>query len=101
MTIGNIHIRYEDDVAHPGHPFAVGFTLRGLDAHTTDEHWQPTYVPGMPIKVHKLASLDSLSLYWNPVRGNVKDFGEAAMYRPQTGSEWGPSHVIPLFSIHI
>lgn len=66
--MGNIHIRYEDDVSHPGHPFAAGFTLRGLDAHTTDEQWQPAYVPGMPIKVHKLASLNALSVYWNPVR---------------------------------
>lgn len=67
VTLGSVHIRYEDDVAHPGHPFAAGLTLRKVDAHTTDDEWRSAFIAGMPIKVHKLASLEALSMYWNPV----------------------------------
>lgn len=36
ITIKNIHIRYEDSLSCPGHPFAAGITLAGFSAHTTD-----------------------------------------------------------------
>lgn len=73
IAIGNIHIRYEDTVARPEHPFAMGLTLRDVMAETTDDHWQPAFISGMPIKVHKLAGIDSLSVYWDPVRKRTKE----------------------------
>uniref|UniRef100_A0A093VF33 Vacuolar protein sorting-associated protein n=1 Tax=Talaromyces marneffei PM1 TaxID=1077442 RepID=A0A093VF33_TALMA len=32
ISIKNVHIRYEDSIASPGHPFAVGMTLKELSA---------------------------------------------------------------------
>lgn len=40
ISISNIHIRYEDRVNNPEHPFSVGITLSQLHILTTDEFWQ-------------------------------------------------------------
>lgn len=45
ITIKNVHIRYEDNLSVPGHPFAVGITLAEFTARTTDGQWQPSFVP--------------------------------------------------------
>ncbi|WFD07777.1 Vacuolar protein sorting-associated protein 13 [Malassezia vespertilionis] len=65
VTVQNIHIRYEDDTANPGSPFAVGVTLAELSAVSTDEHWVPAFVHNSAYGIHKLAKLDSLSVYWD------------------------------------
>ena len=38
VTIKNVHVRYEDTTAIKDHPFACGWTLDELIAHTTDAH---------------------------------------------------------------
>ena len=65
VTIKNIHIRYEDSIAAPGHPFALGVTLKELSAVSTDENWTPKFIQSSSKTTHKLATLGSLAVYWN------------------------------------
>ncbi|KAK6332723.1 hypothetical protein TWF696_002747 [Orbilia brochopaga] len=65
VTIKNIHIRYEDSISAPGHPFALGFTLEEFSAVSTDENWQPIFIQGNVATTHKLGRLSSLAIYWN------------------------------------
>ena len=65
VSIKNIHIRYEDSLAAPGHPFALGLTLKEFSAVSTDQNWIPTWVQSSSGTTHKLATLGSLAFYWN------------------------------------
>ncbi|KAL9612615.1 MAG: hypothetical protein Q9167_002785 [Letrouitia subvulpina] len=65
VTIKNIHIRYEDTIAAPGHPFALGLTLKEVSAVSTDADWRPSYVHANSATTHKLAALGELAFYWN------------------------------------
>jgi len=65
VTIKNVHIRYEDKISVPGHPFAAGITLAGFTAISTDENWKPTFIDSTAGAVHKLASLLSLAVYFD------------------------------------
>lgn len=65
VSIKNVHVRYEDAIATPGHAFAVGLTLKEMSAVSTDENWQPTFIQSTAGTTHKLAVLNSLAMYWN------------------------------------
>ncbi|KAG5925451.1 hypothetical protein E4U42_004279 [Claviceps africana] len=65
VTVKNIHIRYEDSISAPGHPFALGFILEEFSAISTDGQWEPTFIQDSNTTTHKLATLDALSVYWN------------------------------------
>ncbi|PNS16408.1 Vacuolar protein sorting-associated protein 13 [Sphaceloma murrayae] len=65
ISVKNVHIRYEDSLSDPGHPFAVGITLQELSAVSTDENWKPTFVQSTSGTTHKLATLGALALYWD------------------------------------
>lgn len=65
VSIKNVHIRYEDSIATPGHPFAIGLTLKEMSAVSTDGDWRPTFIQSTSDTTHKLAVLNSLALYWN------------------------------------
>ena len=65
VTVKNIHIRYEDSISTPGHPFALGFTLEGFSAVSTDGDWKPAFISTSHGVTHKLATLDALAVYWN------------------------------------
>ncbi|KAI5294364.1 hypothetical protein KEM52_004170 [Ascosphaera acerosa] len=65
VVIENVHVRYEDAVACPGSPFAVGLTVRELSAVSTDEEWNPTFIQSSSGTSHKLATLESLAMYWD------------------------------------
>lgn len=65
ISIRNVHIRYEDSIASPGHPFAVGVTLQELSAVSTDAEWRPTFIQSTSGTAHKLATLGALAIYWN------------------------------------
>lgn len=65
VSIKNIHIRYEDTIAAPGHPFALGLTLKEFSAVSTDENWRPSYIEATSGTTHKLAVLGELAFYWN------------------------------------
>lgn len=65
VTVKNIHVRYEDSISAPGHPFALGVTLEEFSAISTDGEWKPTFIQDSTKTTHKLATLGALSLYWN------------------------------------
>ncbi|KAL2128479.1 hypothetical protein VTI74DRAFT_9122 [Chaetomium olivicolor] len=65
VTIKNIHVRYEDAISAPGHPFALGITLEEFSAVSTDGEWTPTFIQDSTKTTHKLATLESLAVYWN------------------------------------
>lgn len=65
VTVKNIHVRYEDSISAPGHPFALGVTLEEFSAISTDGEWKPTFIQDSSKTTHKLATLGALSVYWN------------------------------------
>ncbi|KAI8995643.1 vacuolar protein sorting-associated protein 13 [Trametes punicea] len=65
VTVRNIHIRYEDKLSVPGHPFAAGATLAGFTAFSVNEQWQPAFIDSKAGVVHKLARLESLAVYFD------------------------------------
>ncbi|CAE6445232.1 unnamed protein product [Rhizoctonia solani] len=65
ITVKNIHIRYEDSISAPGHPFSAGITLAGFTAKSVDENWIPTFIQDTRAGIHKLSTLESLSVYFN------------------------------------
>ncbi|RSL40809.1 hypothetical protein CEP53_013138 [Fusarium sp. AF-6] len=65
VTVKNIHIRYEDSISAPGHPFALGVTLEEFSAVSTDGQWKPTFIQDSSSVTHKLATLGALAVYWN------------------------------------
>ena len=81
VSVKNIHLRYEDSIAAPGHPFALGFTLKEFSAVSTDENWRPTFVQSSSGTTHKLATLGSLAFYWNT---------DADLIGTGRGTETGP-----------
>ncbi|KAI9493351.1 hypothetical protein BDB00DRAFT_946102 [Zychaea mexicana] len=64
FSVTNIHVRYEDNVSAPQR-FAAGITLSELSAISTDENWMPQTIGDAINTIHKLATLESLSIYWN------------------------------------
>ena len=67
ISVQNIHIRYEDSSSNPSHPFAMGFTLSEFSMVSTDGKWQPTFLTGDLETIHKLITLGSMGVYWNPL----------------------------------
>jgi vacuolar protein sorting-associated protein 13A/C len=65
VTVKNIHVRYEDSVSAPNHPFALGVTLEEFSAVSTDGDWKPTFIQDSNTTTHKLATLEALAVYWN------------------------------------
>ncbi|KAI2601996.1 vacuolar protein sorting-associated protein 13 [Hypoxylon sp. NC1633] len=65
VTVKNIHVRYEDSISAPGHPFALGVTLAEFSAVSTDGEWKPTFIQNSSKTTHKLAKLGALAIYWN------------------------------------
>ncbi|KAJ2900637.1 hypothetical protein MKZ38_002296 [Zalerion maritima] len=65
VTVKNIHVRYEDSISAPNHPFALGVTLAEFSAVSTDGEWNPTFIQDSTKTTHKLATLGALSIYWN------------------------------------
>ncbi len=65
ISVKNIHIRYEDSIASPGHPYAVGLTIQEFSAVSTDKDWRPSYIQSTSDTTNKLAVLNALAFYWN------------------------------------
>jgi len=80
VSIKNIHIRYEDSIASPGHPFALGLTLQEFSAVSTDKDWRPSYIQSTSGTTNKLAVLNALAFYWNT---------EATLYGSGKGEQVG------------
>jgi vacuolar protein sorting-associated protein 13A/C len=71
VTVKNVHIRYEDNISVPGHPFAVGVTLSSFSAVSVDENWVPAFIEGSSKTVHKLAKLEYLAGYFDTDTQNL------------------------------
>jgi vacuolar protein sorting-associated protein 13A/C len=54
VSIKNVHIRYEDNVSNPGHPFAAGVTLSEVSALSTNGEWEPTFISELTNTTHKV-----------------------------------------------
>ncbi|KAK2755982.1 hypothetical protein FQN54_005779 [Arachnomyces sp. PD_36] len=80
VGIKNVHFRYEDSIAVPGHPFAFGVTIKELSAVSTDAEFQPTFIQSTSGTTHKLAKLEALAAYWNT---------DAELFGTGKGSEGG------------
>ncbi|CAK7230320.1 Vacuolar protein sorting-associated protein 13 [Sporothrix eucalyptigena] len=65
ISVKNIHIRYEDSISAPGHPFALGVTLEEFSAISTDEGWRPAFIQAINKSTNKLVTLGALAVYWN------------------------------------
>ncbi|BFZ57125.1 Vacuolar protein sorting-associated protein 13 [Savitreella phatthalungensis] len=78
ITINSVHIRYEDSVSAPDSPFSVGITLNEFSALSTDAEWNHAFIEGNPNVTYKLATLGSMSVYWNTDSESLigKDFDE-------------------------
>ncbi|XP_010266663.1 PREDICTED: uncharacterized protein LOC104604129 isoform X2 [Nelumbo nucifera] len=64
ISISNVHIRYEDSISNPGHPFSSGVTLAKLAAVTTDDHGNETFdTSGALDKLRKSVQLERLAVY--------------------------------------
>ncbi|KAG0568137.1 hypothetical protein KC19_7G189300 [Ceratodon purpureus] len=67
ISITNLHIRYEDTVSNPGHPFCSGVTLATLAAVTIDERGHETFVTsGALERLRKSLRLERLAVYHDP-----------------------------------
>ena len=87
IQVKNVHIRYEDALSDPGHPFAAGVTLQELSAVSTDENWRPTFIQSTSATTHKLATLGSLAVYWDT---DAELIGSGTGH--QTAQEQGVDH---------
>lgn len=65
VSIKGIHIRYEDSISAPGHPFALGLTLQEFSAVSTDKDWRPSFIQLSSPTTNKLVVLGALAFYWN------------------------------------
>lgn len=64
ISISNVHVRYEDAVSNPGHPFCSGITLAKLAAVTTDEHGLETFdTSGALDRLRKSLQLERFAVY--------------------------------------
>lgn len=73
ITIKNIHVRYEDQTSVPLHSFSLGICLEELSAVSTNAEWDPIFLQDSSNITHKLATLSSLSLYWNTDSDSIKE----------------------------
>ncbi|KZT54406.1 DUF1162-domain-containing protein [Calocera cornea HHB12733] len=65
ITVKNVHIRYEDKLSVPDHPFAAGITLAGFKAVSTDANWMESFIEDSFGAIHKLSTLESLAVYFD------------------------------------
>uniref|UniRef100_A0A2P2MA96 Uncharacterized protein LOC8261314 n=1 Tax=Rhizophora mucronata TaxID=61149 RepID=A0A2P2MA96_RHIMU len=64
ISISNLHVRYEDSISNPGHPFSCGVTLARLAAVTMDEQGNETFdTSGALDRLRKSLQLERLAVY--------------------------------------
>ena len=67
VQIRDVHIRYEDDVTFPSRPFACGFSIESLTAHSCDQNWTPKFVyrEQGETMAYKVVELQNMAAYLN------------------------------------
>jgi vacuolar protein sorting-associated protein 13A/C len=78
ISLTNIHVRYEDSLSITGTRFAAGITLEAFNISTCDDNWQPAFVNktdngSSAACVKKLATLQSLGIYWEVNSESIAD----------------------------
>lgn len=56
ISLKNVHVRYEDNVSNPEHPFATGVTLSEISALSTSGDWVPTFISELTNTTHKVCT---------------------------------------------
>ena len=54
VSIGRVHVRYEDMVTNPDHPFACGIMLKHISAYTTNSKWQAAQLDNSATVIYKV-----------------------------------------------
>ena len=62
VSFNSVHVRYEDATSSPGAPFAIGLTLKTLQAFTTDSAGNRKFCVDTSVQ-HKWLELTHLALY--------------------------------------
>ena len=66
ITVTNVHVRYEDDITTPGHPFAAGITVARLAGITVDERGIESFVASDSFsRVRKRVQLEHAAVYFD------------------------------------
>ncbi|CAL1695807.1 unnamed protein product [Somion occarium] len=84
VTIKNIHIRYEDKLSVPGHPFSAGITLAGFTAVSVNELWEPAFIDSTAGIIHKLSKLESLAIYFDTDTSSLAGLSHSEFVRKFT-----------------
>lgn len=63
IAVRNIHVRYEDSISHPAHPFAIGMTLQEFSAKSADGQWKTSFIQDSTGITRKLVKLEALAVY--------------------------------------
>lgn len=86
ISISNVHIRYEDSVSNPGHPFSSGVTLAKLAAVTIDEQGNETFdTSGALDKLRKFLQVERLAMYHD---SNSEPWKIEKKWEDLTPKEW-------------
>ncbi|GAM18638.1 hypothetical protein SAMD00019534_018130 [Acytostelium subglobosum LB1] len=85
VRIKKIHIRFENKSSITNRLYAVGVTLDGISAQSTDENWAPMFVDGRgtntnttPDILRKLAQMNSLAAYIDDDATSMSDLDTQA-----------------------
>jgi len=71
VQVTNLHIRYEDTVTRPGHPFACGTTLHSVGAFTVDDAGHEMFVKKAAMALLRKASqLSRFAIYFDTGRSS-------------------------------
>ena len=67
IFIGDIHVRYEDQVSCPEKPFGLGFTIFELSAVSSSENWEEAKEGSVPLVntgiIYKICKLKWFGIY--------------------------------------
>ncbi|KAI9905655.1 hypothetical protein PsorP6_014286 [Peronosclerospora sorghi] len=62
MHVQHLHLRMEDPVSDPIHPYAVGMTLEAIIIKSVDEGWNYTMVG--EARLNQLMDINKFGIYW-------------------------------------
>lgn len=85
VNIEHLYVRIEDELSYPGNPFAFGITIERIEAVTTDESWNFTYIADAE-QVHRKAVLNGLTIFLNYSDKREEVFMEHLMGEDNLGS---------------
>lgn len=76
VEIGKIHVRFEDRVSDPLHPFSFGVTLGGITVVSTNQNWERGFIHETTGVMHKILELNSLGIYMETGHTSLLDISQ-------------------------